>query len=134
MAIIIGEILDTIRDFAEPLTVSRASTETIERGHVIPGRVAVVGVEGHMQPLSPKEMRLVPEGMNTMEWHHIWTLSEIKEDDLITDGSAVLVKVIRLEHWKEGPFWHGQGVKVDDALVRTTIFPIFAPEFAPEFA
>ena len=61
------EILDTIREESVPLTVNRTTQETQERGHVIPGVTVIAGVEGHMQPLSPKEMRTVPEGMNTME-------------------------------------------------------------------
>ncbi len=117
-----SEVLDTIREHSTILTVSRATTEVVERGIVIPGRADVSDIEGHMQPLSPKEMRMVPEGMNTLAWYHIWALTEIVEDDLITDGSSLVVKVLKLEFWKEGPFWHGQGVKVTDALSRTTTF------------
>ena len=116
------EILDTIREHSVPLTVSRATDEVVQRGIVIPGTTAVLGIEGHMQPLSPREMRFVPEGENTLEWHHIWALSEIIEGDFITDGSAVVVRVARVESWKEGPFWHGQGTKVVDALPRNTKF------------
>ncbi len=115
------EILDTIREHSGPLTVSRAESETIQRGYTVPGAIVVSGIEGHIQPLSPKELRLTPAGMNEMEWHHIWALSEIKVDDLITDGTAPAVKVLKLEHWKEAPYWHGQGVIVDDAPSR--IFP-----------
>ena len=128
------EILDTIREESVPLTVNRTTQETHERGYAIPGTTVIAGVEGHMQPLSPREMRTVPEGMGTQEWHHIWALQEIKVDDMVTDGTAVVVKVIRVEFWKEAPFWHGQGVKVDDALARTIIYPIFGPEFGAEFA
>ncbi len=53
------EILDTIEEFSVPLTVSRTTRETIVRGHAVPGTVVVGGIEGHMQPLSPKEMRKV---------------------------------------------------------------------------
>ena len=86
-----------------------------------------------MQPLSPRELRLVPEGMNTMEWHHIWALTAVKVDDLVTDASAVVVKVVKVEYWKEAPFWHAQGVKVEDALPRVTVFPIFTSAFVDAF-
>lgn len=132
--VLIGEILDTIRDFAEPLTVVRTDKETLERGYSVPGTTAVLGVEGHMQFLSPRELRLVPEAMNTQEWHNIWALSQIKVDDFVSDSTGIVVRVVKLTHWKEGPFWHGQGVKVDDALIRTIIFPIFSPEFSSPFA
>lgn len=130
------EILDTIREVSGPLTVTRATTELVDRGITIPGTVPVVGVEGHMQPLSPREMRMVPEGQNTLEWWHVWSLQAIVVDDQVTDGSAPVVKVLRVEEWKEAPFWHAQGVKVDDALVRTiiNISRVFSPDFSPDFA
>lgn len=115
---LLAEVLDTIRDFGVPLTVNRATGETVERGWSTPGRTAVLSVEGHMQPLSDREMRFVPEGMNTLEWHNIWSLQELVEDDLVDDGSAPVVKVVKFKYWKEGPFWHAQGVTVDEQLVR----------------
>ncbi len=116
------EIRDTIREHSITLTVNRTTEETVVRGYAMPGTTAVANIEGHMQPLSPKELRMVPEGMNTMEWHHIWALDEIKEDDLIDNGSAPVVKVKNVEFWKEAPFWHGQGVVVKDVLIRLKVY------------
>ena len=114
MAVLLPEVLDTIRDYAEPLTVSRPDAEAETDGYVTVGSSPVAGVEGHMQPMSDKELRLVPEGMNTLEWWNIWTLQEIKERDRINDSASPVVQVQKLKHWKEGPFWHAQGVNVDD--------------------
>ena len=109
-----SEIQDTIRDFSEPLTLVRPVEGVIVDGYVTPVTDTIVGITGHMQPLSPKEMRLVPEGQNRLEWWHIWSLSELKVDDIITDGTAIAVTVIRLESWKEGTWWHAQGVRITD--------------------
>lgn len=125
------EVLDTIRDRAVTLTINRATEETVVRGHVVPGRTAVLNVSGYMQPMSDRELRLVPPGMNTMEWHNIWALQEMKEDDLVDDGTAPTVKVVKLKHWKEGPFWHAQGVRVEDALVRTVAYELTGDVLVP---
>lgn len=132
--VIIGEVLDTIRDFAEPLTVLRTDRETLERGYAVPGTTAVLGVSGHMQFMSDRELRMVPEGMNTMEWYNIWALQQIKVDDFVNDSTGVVVRVLKVKPWKEGPFWHAQGVTVEDAIARTITFPVFSPEYSSPFA
>jgi len=115
-------VLDTIRERAVALTVTRPTTETLERGRVTRVGASVVGVTGHMQPLSPKEMRLVPEGLNQLEWWNIWTLAEVKTGDLITDGTAPSVTALQLEYWNEGPFWRVQGTVVtEDEGIPLTI-------------
>ena len=116
------EILDTIREVSGPLTVVRTTKEVVERGITIPQGVPVAGIEGTMQPLSPREMRMVPEGTNTLEWWHIWALQPLVVDDLVTDGFAPTVKVMKIENWKEAPFWHAQGTKVDDNLLRQYLY------------
>ena len=116
------EILDTIREVSGPLTVTRATTEVVDRGIVVPGSVPVAGIEGHMQPLSPRELRMVPEGMNTLEWWHVWALQPLVVDDQVTDGSAPVIRLLKIETWKEAPFWHAQGTRVDDDLVRQYLF------------
>ena len=126
------EIADTIRDFSEPLTVLRPTTQTTRYGFTTLVDVSVANVTGHMQPLSDKELRYVPEGINTLEWWNIWSLDELKNGDKVTDGSAPIVTVSKLKAWKEGTFWHVQGVVVDD----DTVLPLpqaFASAFAPAF-
>ncbi len=116
-----SEVLDTIRDESVLLTVNRLTGEVVTRSRVQRVLSGVVGVLGHMQPLSPKELRLVPPGLNTLEWWHIWALSELMESDEVTDGTAPTVTVQKLESWKEGPFWHAQATKVTDTAGIPTI-------------
>lgn len=96
------------------MTITRPSVETRDFGFGAKTTAGVSDIKGHMQPLSPKELRNLPPGQSHLEWFHIWTLTEIFVDDRITDGTAATVTVQRVEHWKEGPFWHGHGVKVTD--------------------
>jgi hypothetical protein len=125
------EILDTIREVSTILTVNRATTQTVVRGHVIEGRVAVLSVEGHMQPMDDRQLRYLPEGMNTLERHTIWSLQEIVVDDLVDDGSAPTIRVDRVKHWKEGPYWHAQGGKTNDVLLRTEAYELFGDATLP---
>ena len=127
------EITDTIRDFAEPLTVIRPTDQTTDYGFTNQRGAAVTGVTGHMQPLSDKELRFMPEGLNTQETWNIWSLAEILEGDQVNDDSgSPIVTVIRLKFWKEGAFWHTQGVLVDDATAL--VLPsIFSDDFSDAF-
>lgn len=106
--------LKAVEALAVPLTVSRPSGTTRQNGYGAKTLSSVAGVSGHMQPLSPREMRNVPEGQNELEWWHVWALQEIRPDDRITDGHAPTVVLQRVEAWKEGPFWHGFGAVVTD--------------------
>ena len=125
-------VLDTIRDFAIPLTVLRPTTQTAQYGFVTRSTVSVAGVEGHMQPMSDKELRFMPEGLNTQEVWNIWSLSELKEGDQIDDGDAPVVTVVRFKFWKEGPFWTAQGTLVEDGTAL--VLPqAFASAFAPAY-
>ena len=128
-----GEIADTIRDFAEPLTVIRPTDQTTEFGFTTRRGVAVTGVTGHMQPLSDKELRFMPEGLNTQETWNIWSLAEILEGDQVNDDSgSPIVTVIRLKFWKEGAFWHTQGVLVTDETILA-LPHAFVDAFAPAY-
>jgi len=114
-----SSVIDVIRHYATDLTVLRPYAEKEVDGYVTKSTALVVppypGARGHMQTYSPKELRNVPEGQNTLEWWHVWTLFEIKEDDRITDGVVPYITVERIEFWRQGPLWHGHGVKITDA-------------------
>lgn len=134
MTVILGEVLDTIREFSEPLTVNRPDYKNTVDGYVSQTSLAVAGITGHMQPLSPRELRYVPEGDNTLEWWNVWTLAEIKLGDTITDSSGLVptVTISKIELWKEGPFWKGQGVIVDDVRALR-LAEIFTSDFSSDF-
>ncbi len=123
---------DVIRRRAIPLTVNRPDAQSNQFGFVTRTSSAVVGVTGHMQPLSPKELRFVPEAMNTLEWWHIWSLTQLIEGDTITDGTTPVITVIRVERWVEGDFYHAQGALVDDQTALPPV-QVFVPAFVPAF-
>ncbi len=124
MTVIIDEVLDTIREFAEVLTVLRPAGEVNTGGYVRRTASAVAGVNGHMQPMDDRDLRYVPEGLNTLEWWNIWSLQEIRVGDTVTDASGLVpvVTVRKRKLWKEGPFWHCQGTIVDDATALTPLY------------
>lgn len=107
-------VSDVISRRAVALTVDRPNTETFDGGYGTQSFASVAGVTGTMQPLSPKELRQVPEGQNTLEWWHVWSLTETKVGDVVSNGTSPNVKIVRMEYWAEGAFWHGQGTKLLD--------------------
>ena len=107
-------VSDVISRRAIALTLQRPNEASIVGGYVTPGLGVISGILGQMQPLSPKELRFVPEGTNTLEWWHIWSLSELKENDIVSDAGLQAVTVIRIEFWKEGTFHHAQGTRLID--------------------
>ncbi len=112
---------DVIKRREVALTVTRPTQESVQFGYATRESSAVAGVLGHMQPLSDRELRFVPEGMNTLEWWNIWSETELLESDQVTDGTAPTVTVVKHKFWKEGIFYHVQGTRVDDATALTAI-------------
>lgn len=105
--------VDVILRRAIPLTVTRPTgAETVTDGYAVKATEAVENLTGFMAPLSPRELRYMPEGQNTLEWWNVWSASELKAGDVVSDGSAPAVTLNRMEYWKEGAFWHGHGVVV----------------------
>lgn len=107
-------VSDVIARRAIALTLLRPVEQAIVDGYVTPSTESIAAITGHMQPLSPREMRLVPEGQNQLEWWHVWSMDEIKVDDIVTDAGQPAVTVMRVEYWKEGAFYHAQGTKITD--------------------
>ena len=122
-------VSDVIARRAIALTLLRPVEDAIVDGYVTPTTESIAGITGHMQPLSGLELRFVPEGMVTLEWWNIWSLDELREADIVTDGNTVAVTVIRVDRWKEGAFYHAQGTKITDytllpgGLGAATIIP-----------
>ena len=102
-------VLGTIRkrSSTQPLIRSMGST-VIDRVNT-PNTPLTTTIDVHIQPLSDKELRNVPEGQNTLEWVNIWSVSEIKNKDVIS-----IYTVQKVKYWAEGPFWKAQAVKVTD--------------------
>lgn len=111
-------VVDVLREYAVALTVTRRTSKTTTDGHVAPNTAAVNGVTGHMQPLSPQEMRMLPEGENTVERWHVWSETLLQQGDLVSgDGGAPTVRIVSAEQWGiHGGFYHMQGVVTDDDL------------------
>lgn len=108
------DMTDLLQDFMVPVTLTRPISEAVSVGFVTEIKVPILGATGHMQPLSPRELRNVPEGQNTLEWWNVWSQSEIRVKDIVTEPGKQTVVIQRVETWVEGKFWHAQGTKVTD--------------------
>lgn len=61
--------------------------------------------------MSPKELRNVPEGQNTLEWVNIWSVHDLQENDKIVDGGKTF-EIQRYKDW--GEFIQAEAVRVGD--------------------
>jgi len=101
--------ISVIRKRSKTLPLIRSNGSTFVNRVNTPLPTTNTTISAHVQPLSDKELRNVPEGQNTMEWINIWSLSEIKPKDLI--GVHTVQKV---KYWEEGKYWKAQAVKVNN--------------------
>ncbi len=99
----------TIRRHSSSKTLIRLNGFTVVNRVNTPNAKTNTTIDVHVQPLSAKELRNVPEGQNTMQWVNMWSLTEIKEQDLID-----VYTVQKVKYWPEGPFWHAQAVRVSN--------------------
>jgi len=106
-------LTDLIAEYAVPVTVYRPGVTTTVDGYRTRAPDTVINTEVHFQPMSPKELRNVPEGQNTLEWYVGWSEIELKVKDKI-DMGGIAVTVQRREYWPEGPFWKVQASNVTD--------------------
>lgn len=74
-------------------------------------------VKGVIQPMSPKELRNVPEGQNTLEWRNVWSETELRNRDLITDPEGNQFTLQSVEFWREGIFYKATAVEAGDGAV-----------------
>ena len=103
-----------IRKYQITLSLLRPGAETRSDG--IPTRAAGTPQDfiAHIQPLTPQEIRHLPEGEDARNWRNVWVIDglnavEPQINDEITDpddGQTLIVQ--KVEHWREGGFRKAQ--------------------------
>jgi len=107
-------IRTVLKKRVKPVTHKRPGVESTVNGFRVPAAAVISTIEAYVQPMSPKELRNVPEGQNTVAWYSIWALSEVRNKDVITwEGSDYTVQ--RATGRPEGGFWRASAVHVNDA-------------------
>ena len=114
-------VSDVIRRRAIPFTVVRRVRSVVINGFRSSETAPVSGITGHIQPLTPEELRNLAEGQNSLARYNVWSLSELKNTDQVSDGSAPTLILQAVEYWKEGPFYHALGSIVDDDNVLPAV-------------
>lgn len=72
-------------------------------------------IKAHVQPLSGKELRDVPEGQNATDMRNVWSETQMAVRDLIEiDGLDFEIK--NVQYWDEGRFWWARAAKAKDQL------------------
>lgn len=106
-------VLDVIRRHQVTLTLERPGAVSIVDGFAVEGAPTQSQIQAAIQPMSPEELRNVPEGQNTLDWRNVWSQSELRvRDQVIQSGRNFTIQ--RVEHWPEGGFYKAQAVAVDE--------------------
>lgn len=98
-------ILSVIRAHAIDVTLVRRTAGTNARGYTTNSDSSSV-IQAVIQPMTPKEMRNLPEGQDVLEANHIWSEIELRERDLVTNPEGIRFTIQGVEFWREGPFYH----------------------------
>lgn len=108
-----NEIRQTIRDFAESLTLNRPTT-TVDADGYASDTDATSTISAAIMPARPKDLRHLPMGQESTSYFNIWSLDELKLNDKVTKASgsnAGTYEVQDLESWEQAPFWRGLAVR-----------------------
>ncbi|MCK4959232.1 MAG: hypothetical protein KAT00_07520 [Planctomycetes bacterium] len=106
-------ILGVIRAHLESVSHTRRTADTSARGYA-ENTDAVTIIQAAIQPLTPREMKNLPAGQSTQFASNVWSETELRERDLVTNPEGVQLTLQGVEFWREGPFYHATGV-VEDA-------------------
>ena len=96
----------------------RPGAESITDGFVTRAAGTPETIKGHIQPLTPEELRHLPEGQDSRNTRKIWTyLTDLQENDEITDpldGQTLIVQ--KVEFWREGGFYEAVALRREGTL------------------
>lgn len=104
-------MLNTVKHYSKPRILKRPGSITVADGFKTRAADTVIPIDAAVQPLSPKELRNVPEGQNELEWKNIWSGSEMKNKDKV-EVNGIDYTIQKVEYWEEGSFYHAKAVKV----------------------
>ena len=102
-------ILSVIRAHLEDVTLVRRTADTSVRGYAT-NVDSTSTIKATIQPLSPREMRNLPKGQSTRFASNVWSETELRERDLVTNPEGTQLTLQGVEFWREGPFYHATGV------------------------
>ena len=103
---------EAIRELEVDLTLTRkdvAGTH-IADGIPVENPVAPVAIRGAIQPATSKDIRHLPEGQDARDTRFVWSSTELKIDDEITDGTEIVI-VQSVEFWREGAFFKAMALR-----------------------
>ena len=97
---------EAIRDLEVDLTFVRKRTDqqVVVDGIATSPKDSAVAFKGAIQPLTPRDLRHLPEGQDARDIRNIWTSTELFVNDEIDDGGEIFV-VQSVVFWREGQFF-----------------------------
>jgi len=107
-------MIKTIRRNARTYSMKPAGSNAYgDDGFATETATVASDISAHIQPMGAKELRNVPEGMNTMKWIVIWSEVNLPEKNIVTYG-GVEFTIQKTEFWDDGAFYKAAAVHVED--------------------
>jgi hypothetical protein len=92
-----------IKEFEKTYQKKSYTGNTTTNGYLTNTYADEVNIKAVIQPMSPKELRNVPEGQNTLDWISAWVRNSINlKDIIIYNGNEYEVQ--KKEYWNETPY------------------------------
>jgi hypothetical protein len=83
----------------EAITVTRSAQGSYVSGRFVPGAPTVTTAAGNVQPLSGKELLLLPEGERQRQVVKIYTGFALESGDIVTRADGIQYDVQAVENW-----------------------------------
>lgn len=107
-------MIKTIRRNAKTYSLKLAGANSYDNdGYASEAATVASDIKAHIQPMTQKELRNVPEGQNTLQWISIWSEANIHEKATIVYGGATYT-IQKVEFWDDGGFYKAAAVHVED--------------------
>ena len=88
------DVSDVINDLGEPVSVTQKTVGSFDGGFYIEGGTAEVNVVASVQPLSGREIQLVPEALRNAGTVRIYSKALLSNQDMMTwQGNSYEVQV-----------------------------------------
>ncbi len=111
------DMRDAFGDLGDSLQFCVLSKENIG-GNIVETMQTVKWFTGVVQPLSPRQLAIKPEGERQWKWLTLWTSEDISLDNYIMDAAGIQYRMMDKKNWSSAGFIEYQLVESTPAAVQ----------------
>lgn len=90
-------------DWTEPVQFNVVTTTAVDFEAIDAPENQIV-FDGVLEPLSPRDLLMKPEGERKFNYLNLWTEQELKMDSIIQDNRGSTYRVLRKTDWRSSDF------------------------------